>query len=79
MKVVKKTDEYTILQRRDNRYAVKDANKKAVNGEGKAKILAAEGLIKIPEPKAAPVEEAPAEEAAEAPAEEAATEEAAAE
>ena len=73
MKVVKKTDEYAILQRRDNRYAVVDADKRPVNGEAKAKILSAEGLIKIPEPKAAPVEdEAPAEEAAE-------TEEAAAE
>ena len=66
MKVVKKTDEYTIQQRRDNRYAVVDSNKKAINGEAKAKILSAEGLIKIPEPKAAPVEEAPAEETTEA-------------
>ena len=81
MKVVKKTDEYTILLRRDNRHAVIDANKKAINGEAKAKILSAAGLIKIPEPKAEPVEEAPAEEApaketaeAEAPAEEAAAE-----
>ena len=72
MKVVKKTDEYAILQRRDNRYAVVDANKRPVNGEAKAKILSTEGLIKIPEPKAAPAEETPAEEAAE-------TEEAAAE
>lgn len=66
MKVVKKTDEYTIFQRRDNRYAVQDASKKAVNGEEKAKILLAEGLIKIPEPKTVPVEEAPAEKAAKA-------------
>ena len=78
MKVVKKTDEYTIFQRRDNRYAVQDANGKAVNGEEKAKILSAEGLIKTPEPKAAPVEEAPAEEAKET-ATETPTEEAAAE
>jgi len=67
MKVVKKTDEYTIMQRRDNRHAVVDSKGKAINGDDKAKILSAEGLIKIPEPKAAP-----AEEAAEAPAEEAA-------
>lgn len=74
MKVVKKTDEYTIFQRRDNRYAVQDASKKAVNGEDKAKILLAEGLIKIPEPKTAPAKEAPTEKAAkaEAPEEEAA-------
>jgi hypothetical protein len=58
MKVVKKTDEYAILQRRDNRYAVVNKDKRPINGEDKAKILSAEGLIKIPEPKAAPVEEA---------------------
>ena len=63
MKVVKKTDEYTILQRRDKRYAIKDAHKKSVNGDEKAKILLAEGLIKIPEPKTAPAKEAPAEKA----------------
>lgn len=57
MKVVKKTDEYTIMMRRDNRHAVIDANKKPVNGDEKAKILAAEGLIKLPEPKEEPVEE----------------------
>jgi len=60
MKVVKKTDEYTIMQRRDKRHAVVDSGGKAVNGEEKAKILSAEGLIKIPEPKAAPAEEAEA-------------------
>jgi hypothetical protein len=71
MKVVKKTDEYTIMQRRDNRHAVVDSSGKAINGDDKAKILSAEGLIKISEPKAAEpaAEEAPAEEAAEAPAE----------
>ena len=71
MKVVKKTDEYTIMQRRDNRHAVVDSKGKAISGDDKDKILSAEGLIKIPEPKAAPVEEA-AETEAEAPAEEAA-------
>ena len=67
MKVVKKTDEYTIMQRRDKRHAIIDSNGKAINGDDKAKILSAEGLIKIPEPKAAePAEaEAPAEAAAE--------------
>lgn len=69
MKLVKKTGEYSIYQRSDERYAVKDANKNAVNGEEKTKILLAEELIKVtaaapaaPEPAAA--EEAPAEEAA---------------
>ena len=67
MKVVKKTDEYAILQRRDNRYAVVNKDKRPINGEDKAKILSAEGLIKIPEPKAAPAEEAAsADDAAEA-------------
>ena len=80
MKVVKKTDEYAILKRRDDRFAVIDSNKRPINGEEKAKILLAEGLIKIPEPKAAPVEEeAPAEETAEAETEAEASEEAAAE
>ena len=74
MKVVKKTDEYTIFQRGDERYAVKDADKNAVNGEDKVKILLAEGLIKVTEPAEAPVEEAAEEEAAEEATEEAAEE-----
>lgn len=61
MKTVKKTAEYTIFKRKDDRYAVKNADKKSVNGEEKVAILQAEGLLKKPEPK--PVEEAPAEEA----------------
>lgn len=77
MKLVKKTAEYSIYKRSDDRYAVKDANKQAVNGEEKVKILLAEELIKAAAP-AAPVEEEPAEEAPEA-AEEAAEEEAPAE
>ena len=47
MKLVKKTAEYSIYKRSDDRYAVKDANKKAVNGEEKVKILLAEELIKV--------------------------------
>ena len=91
MKLVKKTADYAIYKRSDDRFAVKDGNKNAVNGDDKVRILAEEGLIKVavaaaPEPVAeeAPAEEvaeeAPAEEAAEeAPAEEAASEEAPAE
>ena len=86
MKLVKKTAEYTIYQRSDNRYAVKDANKNAVNGDEKVRILVAEELVKVALPAEAPAEEevpaeeAPAEEAAEeAPAEEAPAEEPAAE
>jgi len=69
MKLVKKTDDYSIFQRGDERYAVKDAAKKSVNGEEKVRILLEEGLIKVAEPAAA---EAVAEEATaeEAPAEE---------
>ena len=83
MKLVKKTAQYSIYKRGDERYAVKDANKKAVNGEEKARILLAEDLIKVTLPAKPVLEEeaaveAPAEEAAlaEAPVEEAAVEEA---
>lgn len=60
MKTVKKTAEYTILKRKDDRYAVVNADKKPVNGDEKVAILQAEGLAAKPTPK--PVEEAPAEE-----------------
>lgn len=70
MKLVKKTADYKVFQRRDGRYAV-TSNGKAVNGEEKVNILLAEELIKITAPN--PVEEAPVEEAV---AEEVATEEA---
>ena len=33
MKLVKKTAEYSIYQRGDNRYAVKDGGRNAVNGD----------------------------------------------
>ena len=67
MKVVKSTAEYTVYKKRNGRHAVKNASKKIVNGEEKAKILLAEGLIKLtaPNPKEEPAEEAPAEEAGE--------------
>ena len=84
MKLVKKTDEYSIYLRGDKRYAVEDARKQPVNGEEKVRILVAEELVKVavPPKKEEPVaeeaaaEEAPAEEAApeEAPAEEASAE-----
>ena len=77
MNLVKKTAQYSIFKRNDGRFAVKDANKNAVNGEEKARVLSEEGLITVTLP-AAPVEEAPAEEAPveEAPVEEAPVEEA---
>ena len=86
MTLVKKTAEYSIFKRKDGRFAVKAANKDAINGDEKARILSEEGLITVAV-AAAPVEEAPAEEEAaaeevveaaveEAPAEEAPAEEA---
>lgn len=64
MKTVKKTAEYTIFQRNDERYAIKRANRTWINGDDKVAILLAENLMKKPEPKPAEPE-APAEEAAE--------------
>jgi hypothetical protein len=64
MKLVKKTAEYSIFQRGDERYAVKGANKKPVNGDEKTRILQAEELVKITRPAQKAVEspaEAPAE------------------
>ncbi|MGB1192493.1 MAG: hypothetical protein ACPG3T_06180 [Pseudomonadales bacterium] len=74
MKAIKKTAEYTIYQKRNNRYAVKGANAQWLNGDDKVKVLLAEALIKLS--VAAPAE-APAEE--EAPAEDTAAEDAPAE
>lgn len=77
MKLVKKTAEYSIYQRGDERYAVKDADKKAVNGDEKVRILVAEGLITVTAPAEKPAEEDAAEETAEEGGEEAAGEESA--
>ncbi len=72
MKVLKKTDDYTVYQKRSGRYAVVGADKKNINGEDKVKILVAEGIVKqavaAPEPEV--VEEA-TEEVTEAAAEDA--------
>ena len=65
MKVVKKTDEWSIFQKRSGRYAVRAANGSYVNGDEKLTILAGEGLAKKPEKKAEPAPpEAAAEQAA---------------
>jgi len=45
VKVIKKTDEYAIYQRRDNRYAVKNAEGRWVNGSQKVAILVENELI----------------------------------
>ena len=64
MKVVKKTDEWKILQKRSGRYAVQQASGNFLNGDDKLKILAAEGLAAKPPKKAEPkAEAAPAAEA----------------
>jgi hypothetical protein len=75
MKVIKKTAEYTVYQKRSGRYAVTGADGKAINEGEKVAILLAEDLIKAPASKAPEVEEAEvaetpeAEAAEEAPAE----------
>lgn len=73
MALVKKTAEFKISKRKDNRYSVVDAKGQPINGEEKVKILLAEGLIKLSEPQQAPAEE-PAEEVAEDAGEEASEE-----
>ena len=65
MKVIKRTDEYTIFQRRDSRYAVRDAQRAWVNGDAKVAILREHDLIKAPAVKAAPADEPADEPAAE--------------
>ena len=64
MKLVKKTAQYSIYQRGDARYAVKDARKQPINGEEKARILVVEDLVKLTLPAKPAVEEAPAVEVA---------------
>ena len=53
MKLIKKVGEYKIFMRGDDRYAVRDASGKPVNGEEKVRILVEEDLIKVtlPNPK----------------------------
>jgi hypothetical protein len=57
MEQVKKTDTHLIFKKRSGRYAVKDnGSKKWLNGDDKAAVLLAEGLIKRAEPKPAAAE-----------------------
>lgn len=88
MKVILRTKQHTVYEKKSGRFAVKDAEKNWVNGDDKVAVLLAEGLVKTaPQAVAeAPVEEAPAEETAveeapveEAPAKETAVDETAAE
>lgn len=62
MELVKKVGKTTIYKKRNGRFAVQGANKKWINGDEKAKILADAGLIKIAVKQEAPAEEAPAAE-----------------
>ena len=76
MKLVRKSAEYKIFLRGDNRYAVQNVNGKPVNGEEKVNILIAEELIKVAAPAgAAPDVEEVVEVAAEEVAEEVVAEE----
>lgn len=52
MTLVKKTHEYSIYKRGDDRYAVKNAHSAPVNGDDKVAILLQEGLIESPKVKA---------------------------
>ena len=63
MEAVKKTETYTIYQKRSKRYAVKDASRKWLHGDDKVRILIAENLVKVAVAKPKPKEEAPAESA----------------
>ena len=55
MKVIRKTKNYIIYQKRSGRYGVQDSAKHWINQEEKVDILAAEGLIKMATaPKAVP-------------------------
>lgn len=65
MEVVKTTDNYTVVKKRNGRYGVKNKSKKWVNADEKVKILLAEGLIKVSVAAEKPAEEAPEEAAAE--------------
>ena len=71
MKLIKKSADYKIFVRGDDRYAVQDSNGRSVNGEEKVRILVEEELIKVALPSApaavADEVEAVAEEAAEEP------------
>jgi len=66
MKAVVRTDEYTIYQKRSERYAVRDKNRSWVNGDAKVAILLEHKLIEAPKPKAPAPEPAVEEPAAEA-------------
>ena len=65
MEVVKQTNDFTIVKKRNGRFGVKNTKGAWINKEEKVKILLGEGLIKAAAPKKVeePAEEAPAAEA----------------
>ncbi len=65
MEIVKRTSEYTIVKKRNGRYAVKAKGRKWINADEKVVILKEAGLIKAPEPKPAEPEPVAEETAAE--------------
>ncbi len=65
MTLVKKTADYVIYKRGDDRFAVENAHRKPVNGDDKVAILLQEGLIEAPKVKAPEPEPAPEAEATE--------------
>ena len=69
MEIVKKTEEYQILKKRNGRYGIRRVDRKWVTGDEKVKILVAEGLIKAAPPKQEPEPEEAAAESEEAGAE----------
>ena len=56
MQVIKKTDDYTIYQKRSEKYAVRSnaSPKPWVNGVEKVRILVDEGLLDVPVPEQLP-------------------------
>ncbi len=63
MKVVAKTEDYTIYQKRNQRYGIRKDDRNWVNGDDKVAILLEHKLIEVAATKA-PEPEAPAEEVA---------------
>lgn len=63
MKVVAKTEDYTIYQKRNQRYSIRKDDRNWVNGDDKVAILLEHKLIVVAAVKA-PEPEAPAEEVA---------------
>lgn len=52
MTLVKKTRDYSIFLRGDQRYAIQAPGRKPINGDDKVRILAAEGLVDVAPPAA---------------------------